>query len=172
MMLIVVFTVKLQWFPLTGMVTPGQNHGFLPRLLDIAWHLVLPVTALALFYLAIYTRLMRAAMLDILGLDYMRTARAKGLSRWRIIWRHGARNALLPMTTVLGLQLGSMFGGVLLIETVFGWPGLGRLAFEAVFRRDVPLVMGILFLSSVLVLAINLIVDLIYVKIDPRIELR
>jgi peptide/nickel transport system permease protein len=108
----------------------------------------------------------------VLSLDYIRTARAKGLRRRRIVWRHAARNAMLPMATMLGLQLGSLLGGAVLVETVFGWPGIGRLAFEAVFRRDVPLVMGVLFLSSLLVLIVGLLVDIAYTRLDPRITLR
>jgi peptide/nickel transport system permease protein len=102
----------------------------------------------------------------------VRTARAKGLGRWRIVWHHAARNALLPIVTMAGLQVSSLLGGSVIVETIFGWPGIGRLAFEAVFKRDVPLVMGILLLSSVLVLLVSLLVDLIYTRLDPRIRLR
>ncbi len=128
--------------------------------------------SLALFYVAIYTRLMRAAMLEVLPMDHVRTARSKGLGRWRIVWHHAARNALLPIVTMAGLQVSSLLGGSVIVETIFGWPGIGRLAFEAVFKRDVPLVMGILLLSSVLVLAVSLLVDLLYTRLDPRIRLR
>jgi peptide/nickel transport system permease protein len=104
-------------------------------------------------------------------MDYVRTARSKGLSRWRVVWHHAARNALLPIVTMAGLQVSSLLGGSVIVETIFGWPGIGRLAFEAVFKRDVPLVMGILLLSSVLVLLTSLLVDLIYTRLDPRIRL-
>lgn len=170
--LILIFTVWLRWLPMSGMYVPWVQHTWWSFALDVARHLVMPAVSLALFYVAIYTRLMRAAMLEVLSLDYMRTAWAKGLSPARVIWRHAARNALLPMVTMLGLQVGSLLGGAVLVETVFGWPGIGRLAFEAVFRRDIPLVLGILFLSSVLVLIVNLAIDLIYTRLDPRIVLR
>ncbi|MFN3937664.1 MAG: ABC transporter permease [Gemmobacter sp.] len=170
--LILIFTVWLRVLPMSGMYVTWVQHTWWSFTVDVARHLIMPAVSLALFYVAIYTRLMRATMLEILNQDYVRTAWAKGLSPARVLLRHAARNALLPMITMLGLQVGSLLGGAVLVETVFGWPGIGRLAFEAVFRRDIPLVLGILFLSSVLVLAINLLVDLIYTRLDPRIVLR
>ena len=170
--LILVFSVQLSWLPMTGMASTWLEHTWWSYTLDVGRHLIMPVMSLSLFYVAIYTRLMRAAMLEIINLDYVRTARAKGLHPGRIVWRHMARNALLPMFTMLGLQVASLLGGAVLVETVFGWPGIGRLAFEAVFRRDVPLVMGILLLSSMLVLLVNLMIDLIYTRLDPRIVMR
>lgn len=169
--LILVFSVQLQWLPMSGMSSLYGDSPWTLRLIDSAKHLVLPMTSLALFYVAIYTRLMRAAMLEVLPMDHVRTARSKGLGRWRVVWHHAARNALLPIVTMAGLQVSSLLGGSVIVETIFGWPGIGRLAFEAVFKRDVPLVMGILLLSSVLVLAISLCVDLIYTRLDPRIRL-
>jgi len=170
--LILVFSVQLSWLPMTGMASTWLEHTWWSYTLDVGRHLIMPVMSLSLFYVAIYTRLMRAAMLEIINLDYVRTARAKGLHPGRIVWRHMARNALLPMFTMLGLQVASLLGGAVLVETVFGWPGIGRLAFEAVFRRDVPLVMGILLLSSMLVLLVSLMIDLIYTRLDPRIVMR
>ena len=170
--LILVFTVQLQWLPMSGMSSLYGDSPWTVRLLDTARHLILPMVSLALFYVAIYTRLMRAAMLEVLPMDHVRTARSKGLGRWRIVWHHAARNALLPIVTMAGLQISSLLGGSVIVETIFGWPGIGRLAFEAVFKRDVPLVMGILLLSSVLVLLVSLLVDLIYTRLDPRIRLR
>lgn len=169
--LILVFSVQLQWLPMSGMSSLYGDSPWTLRLIDSAKHLVLPMISLALFYVAIYTRLMRAAMLEVLPMDHVRTARSKGLGRWRVVWHHAARNALLPIVTMAGLQVSSLLGGSVIVETIFGWPGIGRLAFEAVFKRDVPLVMGILLLSSVLVLAISLCVDLIYTRLDPRIRL-
>jgi peptide/nickel transport system permease protein len=134
--------------------------------------LVLPATSLALFYAAIYTRLMRASMLEVSGQDYVRTARAKGMSEARVTYGHALRNALLPLVTVVGVQVGSLLGGSVLVESVFSWPGLGRLAFEAIQQRDYNLLLGILLMSSLLVIAINLIVDVLYAVLDPRIELR
>jgi peptide/nickel transport system permease protein len=170
--LILIFTVQLRWLPMAGMYVIWVDHSWWSLALDVARHLIMPMLSLALFYVAIYARLMRAAMLEVLSLDYVRTAHAKGLRPWRIVWRHAARNALLPMVTMLGLQVGSLLGGAVLVETVFGWPGIGRLAFEGVFRRDVPLVLGILTFSSILVLLVNLAVDLLYTRLDPRIVLR
>lgn len=169
--LILVFSVQLQWLPMSGMSSLYGDSPWTLRLIDSAKHLVLPMVSLALFYVAIYIRLMRAAMLEVLPMDHVRTARSKGLGRWRVVWHHAARNALLPIVTMAGLQVSSLLGGSVIVETIFGWPGIGRLAFEAVFKRDVPLVMGILLLSSVLVLAISLCVDLIYTRLDPRIRL-
>jgi peptide/nickel transport system permease protein len=115
---------------------------------------------------------MRAAVLEVSGQDYVRTARAKGVSETRVTFGHVLRNALLPLVTMVGVQVGSLLGGSVLVESVFGWPGLGRLAFEAVQQRDFNLLLGILFMSSLLVIAVNLIVDLLYAVLDPRIELR
>ncbi len=170
--LILIFTVQLNWLPMSGMSAIYGDASLWARAADVARHLVMPMVSLGLFYVAIYTRLMRAAVLEVIHQDYIRTARAKGLMPLRIVWVHMARNAVLPMVTMLGLQVGSLLGGAILVETVFGWPGIGRLAFEAVFRRDVPLVMGILFFSSLLVLAVSLMIDLIYTRLDPRIVLR
>jgi peptide/nickel transport system permease protein len=127
---------------------------------------------LSLFYLALYTRLMRASMLEQAGMDYVTTARAKGLSERRITFRHILRNALLPVVTMAGVQVGSLIGGSVVVESVFGWPGLGLLAFDALFARDLNLLMGIFFLSACLVVIVNLIVDIIYSFLDPRIEVR
>ena len=170
--LILIFTVQLNWLPMSGMSAGWDDSTWWVRVWDIARHLLMPTVSLGLFYVAIYTRLMRSAVLEVINQDYIRTARAKGLMPLRIVWVHMARNALLPMVTMLGLQVGSLLGGAILVETVFGWPGIGRLAFDAVFRRDVPLVMGILFFSSMLVLAASLLVDLLYTRLDPRIVLR
>lgn len=170
LMMILLFSVQLGWLPSSGMRTIGADLTGLAYATDIARHLVLPATALSLFFMALYTRLMRASMLEVYSLDYVTTARAKGLSESRVAFKHVLRNALLPMVTMLGLQIGSMLGGSVLVETVFGWPGLGRLAFEAVFQRDNNLLLGILLLSSVLVVIVNVLIDLAYARLDPRIE--
>jgi peptide/nickel transport system permease protein len=171
LMLIVLFTLKLGLLPAGGMFTIGAGETGLAHALDVLRHLVLPVTTLALFYMATYARLMRAAMLEVLGADYVRTAHAKGLSAPRVLYGHALRNAVLPMVTVLGVQVGSLLGGAVVVEVVFAWPGLGRLAFEAVFQRDINLLLGILLLSSCLVIAVNLGIDLLYTRLDPRIAL-
>ena len=169
LMLIVLFSVHLDLLPSGGMVTIGAGRAGLGLTLDVARHLVLPATTLALFYVAVYTRLMRSSMLEVARLEYVTTARAKGLGEGAVVWKHCARNALLPVVTVAGLQLGHLLGGSVLIETVFGWPGLGRLVFDALLQRDVNLLLGILFISSVVVIATNLLVDLVYRLLDPRI---
>ena len=171
LMLIVLFTLKLGVLPAGGMYTIGAVQSAAARALDVVRHLILPATTLALFYMATYTRLMRASMLEVLGSDYVRTAHAKGLTARRVAYAHALRNAILPIVTVLGVQIGSFFGGAVVVEVVFAWPGLGRLAFEAIFQRDLNLLLGILLLSSCLVIVVNLAVDLVYTRLDPRIAL-
>jgi peptide/nickel transport system permease protein len=171
LMLIVVFSLKLGWFPTSGMENFAMFHDGWYRFVDIAHHLVLPTITLSLFYLALYTRLMRASMLEQSGQDYVTTARAKGLTERRIVFVHVLRNAILPVITMAGVQVGALIGGSVIVESVFAWPGLGMLAFEALFARDLNLLLGIFLLSAVLVVAINLIVDIIYSTLDPRIEM-
>lgn len=172
LMMIVVFSIQLDLLPTSGMETVAAFYEGWERVADIAAHLVLPATTLSLFYLALYTRLMRASMLEQAGMDYVVTARAKGLTERRIVVRHILRNALLPIVTMAGIQVAGMLGGSVIVESVFGWPGLGLLAFESLFARDLNLLLGIFFLSSCLVVAVNLLVDLIYAMLDPRIEVR
>lgn len=172
LMLIVFFSIALDLFPSGGMRTIGVELGPLVSALDVARHLVLPATTLGLFYVAVYTRLMRTSMLDILTLDYIKTARAKGLSELRIAFTHAARNALLPVVTLMGVQVGHLLGGSILVETVFGWPGLGRLVLDALLQRDLVLLLGILFVSSSVVVLTNLAVDLVYGVLDPRLAER
>jgi len=172
LMLIVVFSVNLGWFPAGGMETMASGKRGVVRVLDILQHMVMPVTTLGLFYVALYTRVMRASMLEVFNQDFVTTARAKGLSESRITLRHVFRNALLPMVTLIGVQFGTLLGGSVLVETVFSWPGLGRLAFEAVFQRDINLLLGILLMCSVLVVLSNILVDVMYSQLDPRIRIR
>jgi len=169
LMAIVVFAIYLQWLPAGGFedITVGLTG--IRRTLDIARHLVLPVLTLGLFYMAIYLRIMRGSMLEVLNLDFVRTARAKGLDETKIISRHVLRNALLPMVTLIGLQAGTMLGGSVVVESVFSLPGLGRLAYESVVQRDLNTLLGIVFVSALLVIAVNFIVDLLYARLDPRI---
>lgn len=169
LMLMILFAVKLAWLPLGGIETIASGKAGLDRVLDIARHLVLPTLSLGLVYLALYMRLMRAGMVEAWRSDFVRTARAKGLSRRRLVLRHVARNALLPVVTMLGLQAGSLLGGSVVIESVFAVPGLGRLAAEAVAQRDVALLLGIILASTLLVIAVNLLVDLLYARLDPRV---
>lgn len=170
LMLIVVFSLKLDWLPTSGMESVGAFHEGWARVTDIARHLVLPAITLSLFYMALYTRLMRAAVLEQAGMDYVATARAKGLSERRITLTHVLRNALLPVVTMAGVQTGGLLGGSIVVETVFAWPGLGLLAYQSLFARDLNLLMGIFFLSASLVVLVNLIVDLLYTVLDPRIQ--
>lgn len=171
LMLIVVFTLKLGWLPSGGMGPVGIEQDFVPATLTLLRHMVLPVATLALFYLAIYTRLMRASMLEVASLNYVRTARAKGIREWLVVWRHIVRNALLPVLTMVGMHVGAILGGAVVIEAVFNWPGLGSLAYDAVFRRDNVLLLGLLFFCSLLVVVVNLLVDLVYSRLDPRVDL-
>jgi peptide/nickel transport system permease protein len=171
LMMIVLFSVKLGWLPTSGMESIGLFLEGWPRVVDIAKHMVMPVTALSLFYMAVFTRMMRASMLEQTGMDYVTTARAKGLTEQRITRVHILRNALLPVVTIGGLQAANMLGGSVIIESVFAWPGLGLLAFEALFSRDINLLLGIFFLAACLVVVVNLFIDVIYSFLDPRIEI-
>ena len=171
LMLIVVFSLNLGWFPTSGMENFAMFYEGWDKVVDVAHHLVLPTITLSLFYLALYTRLMRASMLEQAGQDYVTTARAKGLTERRIVFVHVLRNALLPVVTMAGVQVGALIGGSVIVESVFAWPGLGMLAFEALFARDLNLLLGIFLLSAVLVVAVNLVVDIIYSTLDPRIEM-
>ena len=170
LMLILVCSVWLDWFPTSGMENVVMFYEGWDRALDIAHHLVLPVITLSLFYMALYARLMRATMLEQRGLDYVTTARAKGLTERQITFRHVLRNAVLPVLTMAGVQVGALLGGSVVVESVFAWPGLGQLAFEALFSRDYNLLLGIFFISACLVVLVNIVVDVLYVLLDPRIS--
>jgi peptide/nickel transport system permease protein len=169
LMAIVVFSIYLQWLPAGGFEDITMSYSGLARTLDIASHLVLPTLTLGLIFLAIYLRIMRASMLEVLNLDFVRTARSKGLDETRIVTRHVLRNALLPMVTLIGLQAGTMLGGSVVVESVYSLPGLGRLAYESVVQRDLNTLLGIVFVSALLVIVVNFIVDLAYARLDPRI---
>jgi peptide/nickel transport system permease protein len=169
LMAIVVFSVYLEWLPAGGFEAIGAGYSGLGRVLDIATHLLLPTLTLGLIFLAIYLRIMRASMLEVLSLDFVRTARAKGLDETRVVIRHVLRNALLPMVTLVGLQAGTMLGGSVVVESVFSLPGLGRLAYESVVQRDLNTLLGIVFVSALVVITVNFLVDLLYARLDPRI---
>lgn len=169
LVLVLVFAVKLRLLPTSGLETIASGKQGFARALDIARHLVLPVASLGLIYLALFLRVMRSAMGEIWRMEFVTFARSKGLSRARVVLRHVARNAALPLLTVLGLQSAMMLGGSVVIESVFAIPGFGRLAQEAVAGRDTPLLMGIILVSAVFVILVNLIVDLLYALLDPRI---
>ncbi|MEA2803457.1 MAG: peptide/nickel transport system permease protein [Rhodospirillaceae bacterium] len=170
LMLVLVFSVWLDWLPSFGMKTVGADLTGGAALLDTARYLVLPGLTLGLFYMAVYARLTRAAMLEVASQDFVRTARAKGVPEGGVQRRHVLRNALLPVITVAGIQAGQLIGGAILVETVFAWPGIGRLAFDALLARDYQILLGVFLATSVLVLVFNLITDLLYAWIDPRVE--
>jgi len=167
LVVIYVFSVRLQWLPAGNIATVG-NGSFS----DCAAHLILPMSVLGLVTVATWSRYMRSAMLEEINQDYVRTARAKGLSRTRVLMRHALRNALLPMITLAGLQLPTLLGGALVTETVFTWPGMGRLFLDSLDYRDYPVVMGVLMFSAMLVLFGNMLADLLYAVADPRVRLQ
>ncbi|HKK36911.1 MAG TPA: ABC transporter permease [Paracoccaceae bacterium] len=170
-MLIILFASVIPIFPVEGMADIRlRDAPWWEQALDVAHHLVLPAFTLAVIYLAQYARLSRASMLDVMGADYIRTARAKGASEGTVLFRHALRNAMLPILTVAGLQFGNLISGALLVETVFNWPGMGRLAFESILRRDYPTLLGVLFFASMMVVVANIVTDLSYRLADPRLR--
>ena len=170
-MLIILFASVLPIFPVEGMQSVRlRDAPWYVQTIDVAHHLVLPAFTLAVIYLAQYARLSRASMLEVLGSDYIRTARAKGASERTVLFHHALRNAALPILTVAGLQFGNLISGALLVETVFNWPGMGRLAFDSILRRDYPTIMGVLFFASAMVVVANLLTDLSYRLADPRLR--
>jgi len=170
MQLIILFSSVLDLLPSGRMKDVRFDGNFLQSWIDIGEHLILPAFTLGVLYLAQYSRLTRASMLETLQSDFVRTARSKGLSERVVVYKHALRNAVIPVVTVAGLQFGTLLSGALVVETVFDWPGLGRLAFESVQQRDAPVLLALLMLSSVLVIAANLLTDVMYRLIDPRIR--
>lgn len=169
--MVLVFSIWLRWFPTSGLVTIGADLTGWAYVVDVARHLVMPVAALCTFYIAIYARLARAAMLEVLELDFVRTARAKGLNETRVVYVHTLRNAMLPIVTMAGLQVSTVLGGAVVVETVFSLPGMARTAYDAVFLRDTNLLLGVMFVSSLAIVIVNLIVDMLYTVLDPRVKL-
>jgi ABC-type dipeptide/oligopeptide/nickel transport system permease component len=155
-MLIMIFSVKLGWLPTSGRGTLA--------------HLIMPSVALGLSLMAMFARLTRSVMLEVLSLDYIRTARSKGLKERIVISKHAFKNALIPLVTVAGMQFGFLLGGTVIIETVFAWPGVGRLVVQAIFNRDYPLVQAIVLVLAVIFVAVNFIVDMLYMYLDPQIS--
>lgn len=168
--LIYVFAVRLSLFPVLGIASFQTAPGFFPKMLDVLWHLVLPATALGAWNLATTQRFMRTSLLQVLHEDYIRTAMAKGVPWRRVIFRHALRNALLPVVTMTGLSFATMLTGAALTETVFGWPGLGRLMFEAIGARDRPVLLGLLLVSAAMAIAVDAVTDLAYGALDPRLQ--
>lgn len=171
MMMVLVFSVWLAVLPPFGIETMGADFTGLARLGDVAAHMILPGMTLALYYMASYARLTRAAMIDVAEQDFVKTARAKGISQRQVARRHILRNALIPLVTYAGLQASLLVGGSVLIENVFSWPGVGTLAYEAVQARDNPLLLGIFITTAILVSLFNLVTDITYSIVDPRVEL-
>ena len=167
LILIYIFTVKLGILPSGGMNTLGMDGS----VADMIRHMVLPVTVLAVSLAGSNIRYIRSSFLEILQQDYLRTARAKGIGYKRVIWKHAMRNALLPIVTVIGMQIPMLFGGAVIIEQVFSWPGLGLMTMTAIMGRDYPVIMGVCLLSAVVVLVSNLITDILYALVDPTIQL-
>jgi len=172
-LLLLVFGVGLGWMPISGMVDlrMSSSAGFFERAIDVAHHLILPTISLGVIFLASYSRLSRASMLEVLQSDYIRTARAKGLSERTVLFKHALRNGVIPIVTVIGLDFGVVLSGAILVETVFSWPGLGRLAFTAVLERDTNVLLAILTMVSATVIVANLVTDIVYRLIDPRIRI-
>jgi peptide/nickel transport system permease protein len=173
LVLIVIFYLNVQspfgagpLFPAGGMYTVGREGDFL----DLLWHMVLPITAMSFSWIAWYSRFLRSSMRDTLNEDYIRTARAKGLSLRTVHFRHGLRNALLPLVTLIALDLPTVFGGAVFIETIFAWPGMGRLFWDAAKGRDYPILLAVMMIYAALTLLFNLIADIVYGFLDPRIR--
>ncbi len=184
LLLIMLFSVTLGWTPVSGRIgivfdlPPVTGFMLIDSLLSgqpgafksAVWHLILPSIALGTIPLAVIARMTRSAMLEVLREDYVRTARAKGLSRWRVVGIHALRNALIPVVTIIGLQVGTLLAGTILTETIFSWPGIGKWLVEAIHRRDYPVVQGGILLSATMIILVNLIVDVLYGVINPRIR--
>lgn len=168
MILVYIFTVKLGLLPSSGMITLGTNGGAA----DIAKHMIMPVLVLAFSIAGTNIRYIRSAVLEILQQDYLRTARSKGIGHFLVINKHALRNALIPIVTVIGMQIPLLFGGQVIIEQIFSWPGLGLMTMSAINSRDYPVIMGVCLLSAIVVLAANLLTDILYALVDPTIQLK
>lgn len=168
-LLLIAFSLKIQLFPVAGMVDVALEGGWFVKALDVARHMVLPVLTLSSIFLALYSRLCRASMMEVLGSDYIRTAKAKGLSEQQITYKHALKNSLSPVVTLAGLQFSAVVSGAVLVETVFSWPGLGTLALQSIIARDTPTILGILFFSALVVIVGNLVTDFVLRLIDPRV---
>ncbi len=170
MIVLLAFALYLPLFPAYGIRSIPEPDTLPGQALDILWHLVLPVFTLAILSLANYSRIARASMLDVLGSDYIRTARTKGMPEYVVIFKHALKNAALPVVTLAGLQLGHVFSGAVLVETVFSLPGVGPLLYESIVRRDYPVILGVLFGAAATTIVANIITDLVYRRMDPRIQ--
>jgi peptide/nickel transport system permease protein len=171
-LLLIGFSLKIQWFPVAGMRDVTLIGGFWVHFWDVVRHLVLPVIAHSSIFFALYSRLSRATMMETLGSDYVRTAKAKGLPIRSVVYKHALKNALSPVITLAGLQFSAVVSGAVLVETVFAWPGLGTLAFQSIIARDTPTILGILFFSALMVIVGNLLTDFALRAVDPRMRAR
>jgi peptide/nickel transport system permease protein len=168
-LLLIAFSLKIPILPVAGMRDVTIEGGFFIHALDIARHMVLPVITLSSIFLALYSRLCRASMMEVLGSDYIRTAKAKGLSDAQVTYKHALKNSMSPVVTLAGIQFSAVVSGAVLVETVFSWPGLGSLALQSIVARDTPTILGILFFSALVVIVGNLLTDLVLRMIDPRV---
>ena len=168
-LLLIGFSLNIQIFPVAGMRDVTIEGGFWVHFVDIVRHLVLPVVTLGSIFLALYSRLARATMMEVLGSDYVRTAKAKGLSEREVVYKHALKNSLSPVITLAGLQFSAVISGAVLVEAVFSWPGLGTLAFQSIIARDTPTILGILFFSALVVIIGNLLTDIALRFVDPRV---
>jgi peptide/nickel transport system permease protein len=166
--LILFFAVDLRWLPAQGMISLRTPPSGTQVIWDILWHLILPAFSIVIYFMAVVARVARASVLQVLSNDFILTARSKGLTSVRVLWRHVLPNALIPVVTVIGYNFGSSLTGAILVETVFGWPGLGNLLVSSITNRDFPVLQGVFLFTSVLVVVVNLITDLLYAAIDPR----
>ena len=170
LLLLIGFSLHIQWFPVAGMRDVTIEGNFFEETIDVIRHMVLPVITLASIFLALYSRLSRATMMEVLGSDYIRTAKSKGLTDREIIYKHALKNSLSPVITLAGLQFSAVVSGAILVESVFSWPGLGTIAFESIIARDTPTILGILFFSALVVIVGNLLTDLTLRLVDPRVR--
>jgi len=165
------FSIDLKWLPVGGMTTTGSNFTGIKHLLDVGKHMILPATVLTMLSVGSLTRYFRTSMIEVVRQDYVRTARAKGLKERVVIFKHALRNALLPVITLLGLELPGLFAGAIILEKIFAWPGIGRINLDAIGVRDYPLLMGFTMFLAILTIIGNLLADVFYAAADPRIRL-
>ena len=168
-LLLIAFSLQIPLFPVAGMRDVTIEGNFWVHAIDVMKHMILPVVTLASIFLALYSRLARATMIETLGTDFVRTARAKGLPERQVVYKHALRNSLSPVVTLAGLQFSAVVSGAVLVEAVFSWPGLGTLAFQSIIARDTPTILGILFFSALVVIVGNLLTDLALRFVDPRV---
>ncbi|MBI3711273.1 MAG: ABC transporter permease [Proteobacteria bacterium] len=168
--LVIVFAIKLRWLPAQGMISLRDTPTGWAAVTDVLWHLILPAFSVTIYYVAIVARVARASVLDAMSQDFVLTAKAKGLSRRYVLWRHVLPNALIPVVTVIGYNFGYSLTGAILVETVFAWPGLGNLFITSIGNRDYPLLQGIFLLTAIAVVIANVVTDVLYAALDPRVR--